>query len=122
MVVSQVKNCRKTFESGSLLQILGRITTLRANLNTAEQQHGGYTVKRSQSGSILAQVHSCGYMGSVSPYAVSISLRLIIFAILAGAGKSVLWYKNLCVFSLRKLISRHPSVLQSFRMSAACAN
>jgi hypothetical protein len=66
MVVSQVKNCRKTFKGGSPLQILGRITTLRANLNTPEQQCGGFMVKLSQTGNILAQVHSCGYMGSVS--------------------------------------------------------
>ena len=63
---SQVKNCRKTFEIGSLLQILGRITILRVNLNTPEPQDGGSMVKHSQTGNILAQVHSCGYMGSVS--------------------------------------------------------
>ena len=91
MIVSQVKICRKTFESGSLLQILGRITTLRANHNIAELQHGGYVVKRFQSGSILVQVHSCGYMGSVSGCAVIISSRLIIPTFSAGAGKSILW-------------------------------
>jgi hypothetical protein len=122
MVVSQVKNCRKTFESGCLLQILGRITTLRVNLNTAEPQYGGCMVKPSQSGRILAQVPSCGYMGNVSACAVIISPRLIIFAFSAGAGKSILWYNNLCVFSLWKLINRHHPVPQSFRMSAACVN
>ena len=121
MIVSQVKNCRKTFESGSLLQILGRITTPRADLNTVEPQHGGYMAKRSQSGSILARVHSCGYMGSVSDYTVIIFPRLIVSAISAGAGKSILWYNNLCVFSLRKLINYYHPVPQSFRISAACA-
>jgi hypothetical protein len=91
MLVSQVKNCKKTFESGSVLQVLGRITTLHVNLNTVEPRHGGYMVKRSQSGSILVQVPSCGYMGSVSACAAIISPRLIIFAFLAGAGKSILW-------------------------------
>jgi len=49
-------------------------------------------VKLSQSGKILAQVHSCGYMGSVSVCAVIISPQLITFNLAAGAGKSILWY------------------------------
>jgi len=70
MMVSQVKKWGKTFESGSLLQILGRITTLHANLNTPGPEDGGFLVKLSQCGNVLAQVHSCGYMGSVSVCAV----------------------------------------------------
>jgi len=65
-MVLQVKNCSETFEIGSLLLILGRITILHANLNTPEPQHGGSMVNPSQIGNILAQVHSCGYMGNVS--------------------------------------------------------
>ena len=118
MIVFQVKNCRKTFEIGSLLQILGRITTLRVNLNTAEPQHGGYMVKRFQSGSTLAQVHSCGYMGNVSRYAVIISPRLTISTFSAGAGKSILRYNNILgVFPLEtnKPPSLSSSIIQDVR-------
>jgi hypothetical protein len=92
-----VKNCRKTFESGWLLQILGRITTSHANLNTPDPQHGGFTVKFSQSGNFLAQVPSCGYMGSVSGCTVIMDAfpQLMVFTFAAGAGKSILWYINL---------------------------
>jgi len=121
-MVSQVKDCSETFEIGSLLLILGRTTTLHANLNTPELQHGGSVVKLSQTGNILAQVHSCGYMGSVSVCAVIIYPQLMVFTFAAGAGKSILWYINPFMFSLRSLIwCRHP-VPQSSRISAACAN
>jgi hypothetical protein len=72
-MVSQVKNYNKTFKSGSLLQILGRTTTLHAILYTPEPEDGGLTVKLSHSGNIPVQVHSCGYMGSVSVGVVIIS-------------------------------------------------
>ncbi len=106
-MVSQVKKWGKIFEIGFLLQILGRITTLHANLNTAEPEHGGFMVKLSQSGNGLAQVHSCGYMGSVSVCAVIIFPQLTISTFSAGAGKSILWYINLFMFSFRKLIRCH---------------
>src|SRR5712691_7790413 len=121
-MVSQAKKWGKTFEIGSLLQILGRITTLHAILNTPEPEHGGFMVKFSQSGNSLAQVHSCGYMGSVSVCAVIIFPQLTILTFTAGAGKSILWYINLFMFSFRKLISCHHPVRQSSRTSAACAN
>ena len=122
MMVSQVKKWGKTFEIGSLLQILGRITTLHASLNTAEPEDGGFMVKISQSGNSLAQVHSCGYMGSVSVCAVITFPQLTIFTFAAGAGKSIIWYINLFMFSFRKLIRCHHSVRQSSRISVACAN
>jgi len=122
MTLSQAKNCSKTFERGSLLQILGRTTTLHGNLNTPEPEDGGFMVKLSQSGNILAQVHSCGCMGSVSVCAVIIFPKLTIFTFAAGAGKSILWYINLVMFSFRELMRcRHP-VRPSSRISAACAN
>jgi hypothetical protein len=110
MAVSQVKNCSKTFKGGSPPQILGRITTLRANLNTPEQQGGGFMVKPSQTGNILARVHSCGYTESVSVCVVIIFPHLMIFAFAAGAGKSILWYIDIFMFSLQKLISGHHPV------------
>src|SRR5712691_9025994 len=121
-MVLQVKKWGKTFEIGSLLQILGRITTLHAILNTAEPEHGGFMVKISQCGNSLAQVHSCGYMGCVSVCAVIISPQLTISTFAAGAGKSILWYINIFMFSFRKLIRCHHLVRQSSRISAACAN
>src|SRR5712691_3592940 len=121
-MVSQAKKWGKTFGCGSLLQILGRTTTLHANLNTAEPEDGGFVVKRSQSGNIPAQVHSCGCMGSVSVCAVIIFPQLTIFTFAAGAGKSILWYIHIFTFSFRKLIRCHRPVRQSSRISAACAN
>jgi hypothetical protein len=92
MTASQAKNCSKAFEVGSPLQILGKITTSHANLNIPELEPGGFMVKHSRNGNILAQVHSCGFMGSVSICAVIISPQLMIFTLSAGAGKSILWY------------------------------
>jgi len=97
---SQVKNYSIKFESGSPLQTLGRITTWHANLNTPEQQDGGFMVKLSQTGNILAQVHSCGYMGSVSVCVEVISPQLMVFTFAAGGGKSVLWYNSISMSSL----------------------
>jgi hypothetical protein len=92
MTPLQATNCSKKFGRGYLLQILGRITTLHAILNTPEPEDGGFMAKLSQSGNILAQVHFCGYMGSVSVCAVIISAQLTTFTFAAGAGKSILWY------------------------------
>jgi hypothetical protein len=72
----QVKNCSKICESGSVSQILGSITTLRGNHTTAEPQDGGLMAKHSQIGNILAQVHSCGYMDSISVCVIVISSQL----------------------------------------------
>src|SRR5260221_6135671 len=118
MMLSQAKNCSKKFEVGSLLQILGKITTLHANLNILELEHGGFMVKLSHSGNTLAQVHSCGYMGSVSICAAIISPQLMIFAFSAGAGKSILWYVNLFhVFhpETHKVPSPSSSIIQDIR-------
>ena len=101
MTLSQAKNCSKTSERGSLPQILGRIITLHANLNTAEPEDGGFMVKLFQSGNILAQVHFCGYMGCVSVCAVIIFPQLTTFTFAAGAGKSILWYIHRFMFSFR---------------------
>ena len=53
---SQVMNCDKAFESGSLHQIPGKTTTLLVNPSTAELRHGGFMAKLSQSGSTPVQV------------------------------------------------------------------
>src|SRR5260221_9724288 len=118
MIALQAKNCRKTFERGSLLQILGKITTLHANLNILELGHGGFVGKLSHSGNTLAQVHSCGYMGSVSICAAIISPQLMIFAFAAGAGKSILWYVNIFhIFhpETHKVPSPSSSIVQDIR-------
>ena len=121
-MASQVKSCIKTSEGGSLLQILGRTTTLLANLNTPEPQHGGFMVKLSRTGNIPARVHSYGYMGSVSVCAVIISPQLMIFTFAAGAGKSILWYNNLSKFIHPETNRCHNTVPQSSRIFAPCVN
>src|SRR5260221_4617906 len=118
MMLSQAKNCSKTFERGSLLQILGKITTLHANLNIPELEHGGFMVKLSHSGNTLAQVHSCGCMGNVSICAVIISPQLKIFTFAAGAGKSILWYVHIFhIFhpETHKVPSPSSSIVQDIR-------
>jgi hypothetical protein len=63
--ISEATRCSKTFTSGSLPQIRGRITTSLVNLSMPEQQHGGFMVKRSNNGSFQIQVRLYGFMGNV---------------------------------------------------------
>jgi hypothetical protein len=121
MVISQVKNCRKTFESGSLLQILGRITTLRASLNTTEPQHGGFRVNLSQSGNNLVQAHSCGYMGNVSVCPVIIPHNSWFHPSSGSREERPLVLKSFRVFLPETNEIAHHPVPQSSRISAACA-
>src|SRR5216683_953205 len=51
-----------------------------------------------------------------------LSLKLMIIASIAGAGKSVLWYTNFTLSLLRKLIICHHAVLQSSKISKRCAH
>jgi len=118
MIFPQVKNCRKTFEIGSLLLIPGRTTTLHVSLNMPEPQHGGSMAKLSQTGNILAQVPSCGYMQSVSVCPVIIFPQLMIFVVAAGAGKSIIWYINIFMFfppETNKVPSHSSSIIQDIR-------
>jgi hypothetical protein len=64
------------------------------NLSTTEQQPGGPEVTRSRNGNRLARVLSCGCMVNVSDLHVRTFLETnaAVFASVAGAGKSVLWY------------------------------
>ena len=122
MIVSQVKNCRKTFESGSLLQILGRITTSHANLNTAELRDGGSVVRLSQSGKLLVQAHFCGYTGSVSVCALIILSTTYDCRIHSGGREEHPLVHHLFMFSLRELKTCHHLVPRSSRIFATFAN
>ena len=118
MISSQVKSCIKTFEIGSVLQILGRTTTLHVNLNTPEPQHGGSTVKLSQTGNFLAQVHSCGCMGSVSVCVVIISPQTQDICHCSGSRKEhSLVQSSSRVFSpeANKVSSHSSSIIQDIR-------
>jgi len=115
---SQATNCRKTFEVGSRLQIPGKTTTLLVNLNIAEPQHGGFMVKLSPSGSILVQVRSYGSMGNVSVFCSHPFLGTHGFHRAAGAGKSVLWYVDVDLFSFlfsNQKPSPSSSIIQDIR-------
>ena len=63
-----------------------------------EQQHGGLEVTRSQNGSPLVRVRSCGCTVNVSDSHVPTFLETnpAVVDSVAGAGKSILWYVDLC--------------------------
>ena len=82
------------FDIGSLRQIHGKITTLRASHTLAEPPHGLFKVALLLNGNRPVQVRCYGFMENVSvsdPYA---SAGLMLLASVAGAGKSVLWCVN----------------------------
>ena len=64
-----------------------------------EPEHGGSIVKLMRNGNPLVQAPFYGFMGNVSICFLIRSLKLIIFAfVLAGAGKSIIWYDNFPVY------------------------
>ena len=96
-------SCKESFEDGSLLLIRGKITTLPAVRGTAGLGRGLSKVTRSRDGKYPDPVPFYGFMGNVSRRLALLSRRLIAFQFIAGAGKSVLWYINLSMYSPPKL-------------------
>jgi len=86
------------------------------NLNMMEPEHGGFKVKLMRNGSLLVQVPYYGFTENVSICSLLVSLKLIIFASVAGAGKSIIWYDNLSVYCVRKFtLSASSAIIQDIR-------
>ena len=74
------------------------------NLGIAEQEHGGFEARLTQNGNLLVQVLSYGLMENVGILYLYSFLRLMVIASPAGAGKSVIWYDNISIVRIRKLM------------------
>ena len=86
------------------------------NLNTVELEHGGFVVKRSQSGNLLGQVLSYGYMGNVRVLCARTSLGTHDFLVRSGSREEYpLVHKSFRIF-FPELNMPHP-VPQSSRIS-----
>ena len=113
----QVTKCDGTSGVGFHLRTHGKITRLLVNLSMMEPEHGGFMVKLMRNGNLLVQAPFYGSMENVSIYFLIVSLKLIIFAfVLAGAGKSVIWYVNFPVYGVRKFtLSASSAIIQDIR-------
>ena len=98
-VGSQVTRYSKTFENGSLHPVRGKITILPVTRDRADRQHGLSEAAPSRSGNHPDQVPFYGFMGNVSGLIPTLSQELtMIRSMIAGAGKSVLWYVDRPIF------------------------
>ena len=97
-VVWQMTRYSKMFEVGSLHLIHGRVTISLADPDSAERQSGLSEAAPSRNGRHLAQVLIYGFMENVSSPTFTLSRGLIALPLIAGAGKSVIWYVNLAIY------------------------
>ena len=98
-MLCQVTNYWIICKGGSLPPILGKTSTSRANHDTATPGCGLLRETHSPNGRIRVRARCYGSMGNVSCRpALTSSQRLMPFPVLAGAGKSVLWYVDLSIF------------------------
>ena len=99
-----------------------RTTTLRVILITRKQQHGFLKVEHIRSGS--QQVHFFGSMESVRPVLFpTYSGPLIPPCLVAGSGKTVIWFVNLKSFCRRQLTSPVSStVIQDIEVMCKAGN
>jgi hypothetical protein len=88
---SQVSDCKRNFEHGSLLQTRQSIIIMHAKFITGALQHGSPKAAHSMNGRRTDR-----YCGSVATVYFSVSSAFmaidsfLYFA--AGAGKSIIWY------------------------------
>ena len=93
--VWQMTSYSKIFEVGSLHLIRGGIIILPLDRDTAERQRGLSEAAPSRNGSHPAQVHFYGFMENVSsPTFYAFVVIDFLYPLVAGAGKSVIWYVN----------------------------
>jgi hypothetical protein len=112
----QVTKCDGTSGIGFHLRTHGKITRLPVNLSTMEPEHGGFKVKLMRNGNLLVRVPSYGFMENVGICSLIVSLKLMIFLSVAGAGKSIIWYDNLSLYCIRKFtLSASSAIIQDIR-------
>jgi len=71
-----------------------------SNCGRARQARGSLMAIHSRIGKDQDRVPSYGYMGNIScDPALTLSQGLMVFPIVAGCGKIVLWYVNCPIFS-----------------------
>jgi|SRR6267142_250565 len=95
-IVRQVTSCSKIFAVGSLPLIHGKTTILPADRGTTGPGRGSFEGTRSRNGKHMDRIPSYGYMANVC-VRPSLSLQSHgrtdgLTFLVAGAGKSVLWY------------------------------
>jgi hypothetical protein len=100
----QVTRCDGTSGTGFHLQIPGRITISQMNLGIVGPELGGFKVTLMRNGNHLVQVPSCGSTENVSISHDCSFLKLMCSDSAAGAGKSVIWYDNLPIAGICKLM------------------
>jgi hypothetical protein len=86
-----VTSYSKRFEIGSVHLIRGKPTISRVDHDTPERQHGLPKAAPSRNGNRPDRVPFYGFMGNVSLPTSVLSHKLIVFLLIAGAGKSVFW-------------------------------
>jgi hypothetical protein len=94
-IVWQVTNCREIFIVGSLPLIHGKILTTPKNSGTMGLGHGSFKATRSRTGNYPDRLRCYGSMGNVGCCVARTPSRRLMdlpFRMIAGAGKSVLWY------------------------------
>ena len=93
---------KKIFEVGCLHLIRGKITTLRVDHDTPERQRGLLEATPSRNGNRLDQAHFYGFMGNVSlqPLDLAATDSFPLPPMIAGAGKSILWYVDPSIYHL----------------------
>ena len=105
----QVTSCDGTFENGSHRRIHGRTTILDVKLTMMEQPGGSSKGPLSRNGNLLAVC--CGFMENVcssyfQTFAEADNLYLV-----AGSGKTILWYISFLLFSFLVLNHRTSSTI-----------
>jgi len=86
----QESNCGRAYKNGYPHRTLRRTTILHAVLITGKRGPGLLKAASFRSGS--RQLRFSGSMGNVCPVLIQIWLRLISSCVVAGSGKSVIWY------------------------------
>ena len=96
-IVWQVTSYSRMFEVGSLHPIHGRTTISPVNRDTLAQRRGLSKAAPSRNGNHPDQVPFYGFTGNVSPPSPMLLQKLMV-SLIAGAGKSVLWYVISLIF------------------------
>jgi hypothetical protein len=100
-IVWQVTSCGEISKFGSHPLIHGKTTISPVDHGTVEQGHGSFKRRYSWSGKNPDRVPFCGSMANVSRPSTYPFVGTDGFSLLAGSGKSVLWYVNPSIFVTR---------------------
>ena len=89
------------FKVGSFPLIRGKITTPLASRATPGPRRGSFMTTGSRNGNYPERVPFYGFMGNVGCHlAFTLSQSLMVSPLVAGAGKSIIWYVHLIAISV----------------------